>query len=59
MTNENTMVSTKDLQELQSISMALLSMSDGYSLSASIRTLIEDLNDKTEKLNSSPLESAA
>ncbi len=59
MTNENTMVSTKDLQELQSISMALLSMSDGYSLSDSIRTLIEDLNDKTEKLNSSPLESAA
>lgn len=59
MTTENTIVSKKDLQELQSISMALLSMSQGFDIPNSFRELIEDLNDKSETISSSFLDTAA
>ena len=53
MTTENSIVSTQLVQDVNSISMVLLTMSEHYELPEPLRLLIQDVNDIAESLSSS------
>jgi len=50
MTTANSIVTTKSIQQVNSISMVLLSMSDHYDLPESVKSMIMELNDCAETL---------